>query len=279
MLSGQLTAEDVRSEWYGLRDRSPRQLQTNFFGTPSQLDEWIARGVVTLVGSGQTDGGTGAVLLLVREPMLVRVYHAYDDAQRLPAALAKLPVCELEFVGDLVGRRESLGETLVAYERSGFGLRTTLVRLRRAGGMAVPAARPSPAEVFQAGLEWAARIGAFLEALLDPLVDRIPTPLEIRQSASQGHILLVTEGPFIQGLLWMKPGRTAMLRYWYVDPRLKNQGIGARLMKAFLRACGASERVLLWAVENNFDSLARYEHYGFRKENLIDHIVVRRKAW
>jgi ribosomal protein S18 acetylase RimI-like enzyme len=72
-------------------------------------------------------------------------------------------------------------------------------------------------------------------------------------------------------------GLTSHLRYWYVDEAFRNQGIGARLMRRFFRLSSGSQRLILWVAGDNSDALAKYRHYGFREDTLVDRIMIRRR--
>ena len=47
------------------------------------------------------------------------------------------------------------------------------------------------------------------------------------------------------------------------------------LIRAMFRACSATRQTLLWVVESNDNAIAKYEHYGFRRDGLVDHIMIR----
>ena len=46
-------------------------------------------------------------------------------------------------------------------------------------------------------------------------------------------------------------------------------------MRTYLRGHSSTARFLLWVVGVNADAIAKYEHYGFRRENLFDQIMIR----
>ena len=66
------------------------------------------------------------------------------------------------------------------------------------------------------------------------------------------------------------------LRYWHVAGDRHGQGIGSRLMHAFLARCAESRRVTLWVVADNAAAIAKYHHYGFGEDGMIDDIMVKR---
>jgi len=48
-------------------------------------------------------------------------------------------------------------------------------------------------------------------------------------------------------------------------------------MRTYLREHPLTARFLLWVVAGNADAIAKYEHYGFRREKLCDQIMFRPK--
>jgi len=122
-----------------------------------------------------------------------------------------------------------------------------------------------------------AAVSAFLEGLLDPYRDAIPDEAEIREAAERGNLLLVRRGESLGGILWFETtGISSHLRYWYVHDGFRGQGIGAHLMRQFLHLCRQCRRVIAWVAKENADAIAKYCHYGFRPDTIVDHILIRR---
>src|SRR5207248_2912846 len=109
----------------------------------------------------------------------------------------------------------------------------------------------------------------------DPYRDRIPHDNELAELVTGRKILLIRRGAAVGGvLIFETTGLTSHLRYWYVNQRFRDQGIGARLMRTFLRVSSGGRRILLWVVSGNADAIAKYRHYGFQAESLVDWIMI-----
>jgi len=133
----------------------------------------------------------------------------------------------------------------------------------------------SDPEVAVAAAQDAPGVHAFLCGLLDPLVDQVPEPDEVRAAAERRNILVVRRGGEIGGVLVFETaGVTAILRYWYCGPRFRRQGIGARLIETFFYLRRAGRRIVVWVVDDNFDAIAKYRRYGFFQEGLVDRIMI-----
>jgi len=47
------------------------------------------------------------------------------------------------------------------------------------------------------------------------------------------------------------------------------------MMRRFLMQVAGSRRISLWVFSNNADAIAKYEHYGFHREKLVDRIMLK----
>jgi ribosomal protein S18 acetylase RimI-like enzyme len=264
-----------RADLLGALDRVRRAgtaPSTNWFATPDRIDQWIGRNGLSMLP------GERALLILRRDHGFHRVYHAAADLDSLSAVLRSASE-ELAAHGlltaDLIGRPLDLEPITAIYRESGFADHNCLVRMIR---LAPPdAIADSEPDVEFAAPADAASISVFLNRLLDPYTDQIPDEDELREAAARRNLILIRNGPSVGGmLLFETTGLTSHLRYWYVDDSARNRGIGARLIRQFFRVCGGSKRLILWVVRDNSDAIAKYRHYGFQPETLVDRIMIRR---
>lgn len=245
---------------------------TNWFAASERIDYWIGRDSLTYLP------GANALLILRRDRGFHRVYHFAADLAALSAVLLSASG-ELSAHGvltaDLIGQPLDLEPGAAIYRENGFADHNALIRMvRLAPPQEVTESNP---EVEFAGPADVASIAAFLGRLLDPYTDQIPDDDEIREAASRRNIILVRHGESLGGALFFETtGLTSHLRYWYVDGAARNQGIGALLIRRFFHLSSGSRRLILWVVRDNVDAIARYRHYGFRPDTLVDRIMIRR---
>lgn len=245
---------------------------TNWFATPERIDYWIGRNSLALLQ------GERALLILRRDRGFHRVYYSAKDLEALSAVL-RSSSGELAASGvlttDLIGRPVDVDPVAGIYRQGGFADHNWLVRMIR---MAAPEeVAESEPDVEFAGPTDVAAVAAFLGRLLDPYTDQIPDEHEICKAAARRNIILVRRGESVGGLLLFEAmGLTSHLRYWYVDDAARNQGIGARLIRRFFRLSSGSKRLILWVVGDNAETIAKYRHYGFQLETLVDRIMIRR---
>jgi GNAT superfamily N-acetyltransferase len=247
---------------------------TNWFASPERIDRWIDRNSLSLLPHER------ALLILRRDRGFHRVYHFAADLTALSAAL-RSPSAEFAAIGvlttDIIGRPADLEPVAAIYREYGFADHQCLVRLNRMALVVEEIAECEPDVPF-AGPSDVAAVAAFLGRLLDPYTDQIPDEDEIREAAVRGNLILVRQGESVGGvLLFETMGLTSHLRYWHVDGAARNQGIGARLMRRYFGLCRGSGRFILWVVRDNADAIAKYHHYGFREDTLVDRIMIRRR--
>lgn len=246
-----------------------RRFTTNWFVTPAQVSSWIGRNALYYAEA------TGSLLLFRRDQGLYHLHHVVADLEGLSAALSGICPSGVVLTADLVGRPHEVSPVAEVYGAHGFAEHTSLIRMVR---LAVgPESDGSlDAEVNLAETDDIPDVRAFLGFHLDRLRDQIPQAGEIEAAVARHNILIVRRGGDLKGLLFFDSvGVTSVLRYWYVDHDFRDQGVGARLIRAFFRFCAASTRLVLWVVADNATTIAKYEHYGFRRENLVDSIMIR----
>lgn len=239
---------------------------TNLYATREQVDRWC------MAGGIRVSGGDGAVLMTRADRDFHRVYHVARDLEALGAALAALPA--ETYVTDLVGEAEKLEPVCAAYAVGGFGRHAFLRRMTR---VQVPgSAEAGEAEV--AGPDQAPAVAAFLARLLDRYTEQLPDLDDLRQAAQAGRLLVVRRGAGLVGMLMYElKGQLAHLQLWHVDAGTRGEGVGRRLMAAFLTRCAEARRIVLWVIGDNTRSIAIYRHYGFAEDRLIDRIMIRHK--
>jgi GNAT superfamily N-acetyltransferase len=182
---------------------------------------------------------------------------------------------EEPIIADLVGQSLDIEKIVESYAACGFRSYNELVRMTR---IQYPDDCQISTEttVHLADRKEAASVLAFLERLLDPFAEQIPELEDLELAADRGQILIAENAKAVDGvLIFQTVGFSSTLRYWFVEPRARNRGIGARMMRSFLMRVAGSRRISLWVFSNNADAIAKYEHYGFRRDNLLDRIMLK----
>jgi len=245
---------------------------TSLFASGDRLGAWIEAGTVHALRS------EGALLVLHRDGDLLRVHHVASSPAALSEALALLPGAwsGVPFVSELVGRSPDLHDVLETYRERGFRDHARLERMQYDGPFPRTVAADPGVEV--ATESDAGPIHSYMERWLDPLSERIQAREALEASAAAGEILVVRDGGALAGfLIFEATGMSSIVRYWHVQPGRRSQGVGGRLMGTFLSRCAGSRRIVLWVLADNVDAIARYRHYGYRADGVVDWILTRRE--
>ena len=254
--------------------RNATGFTSSLFAGPEDVQRWIES------GAWSSFRGSGSLVAFRQERDITRVYHVAASAGDLHEALRSVVAIQPSrslLTADLIGLEGDVERIAAVYGRHGFSGYTSLIRMVRAGGDSSPVDVRFP-EVEFANPGDLPVVEAFLRETLDPIRDQIPNTEAIEAALAQRNVLIERRGRELGGMLYFETtGLTSHLRYWYVDPQLHNQGIGGRLLKTWLRTCSDCRRFILWVVEFNEDTIARYRHYGFRFDKLVDQIVIRRE--
>lgn len=246
------------------------EFSVSFFASTSKIEAWCAEGVLATLEY------EGAVLVLRHDGLLLRVGHVTNAQAALSMALRQLVevMPGQLMVADLVGRPDEIAWVADTYRQHGFASHAQLLRMQRMG--AQPAATADAADVELAGREDVPKLRAFMERWLDPLSEQIQSVEELRVAVAENAAHVVRDGEGLAGFLISETtGQSTVLRYWHVAGDRRGQGIGSRLMRTFFNCCAASRRVTLWVIAGNVDAIAKYRHYGFSEDGMVDNVMVR----
>lgn len=175
------------------------------------------------------------------------------------------------YVLDIVGR-DTMCLPLVEKLKAMRGYNdATLVRMTRVGAVSdqLSAISCQYAEKKDVG-----KIYKLLHTHFDEQLEQLPLEEELEKMVEQKHILFSKrEGKVAGMLLFDLNASTLYLRYWLVLPEYRNQGVGSELLRQFLCEGRETKRQILWVKQDNENAIVRYEHYGFKKENMYDFII------
>lgn len=247
--------------------RAGPHYSTNLYASRDQIEKWNAATPLQIL---QTEG---AFLLLRTDRDFRHVYHVANGMDALSAALRRLPPgC---YTADLVGQGEPLERLCDAYAAAGFANYGFLRRMNRLA----PPHIADDGEVEKAAPGDAPEVAEFLDRLLDRFMEQLPSIVELADAASLGRLLVTrgVDGAISGMLMYDVKGQLAHLRFWHVDTNVRGQGVGRRLMAAFLSRCVSLRRITLWVIGDNSRSISIYRHYGFTEDGLLDRIMITHK--
>ena len=247
---------------------------TNFYLDEEKHAAWIQ------TGEFQYDKWDDTVFLLFdhyspdNAKYFTNMFYISTSEEAMLARLREYPeryIYDL-YVLDIVGR-DNMCLPLVEKLKAMRGYNdATLVRMTRLQSEELRV--KSEESIVYAKREDVALINELLHTHFDEQMEQLPLEEELEKMIEQKHILLsMREGNVAGMLLFDLNGTTLYLRYWLVLPEYRNKGVGSELLRQFLWEGHETKRQILWVNKANENAIVRYEHYGFKKENMYDYII------
>lgn len=175
------------------------------------------------------------------------------------------------YVMDIVERGES--KVLESLKEMGAWHKATLIRMNRIGELTPLVGELDESVVF-AQSEDIERIDELLHANFDEKLEQLPLVSELKQMIVDKRILkYVIDGKIAGILLFELNASTLYLRYWLTLSDYRDKGVGSALLKRFFYEGCETKRQILWVMQDNENAIKRYEHYGFKQENMFDYIL------
>jgi GNAT superfamily N-acetyltransferase len=216
-------------------------------------------------------------LIFYKEEVFFHLYFLSVNNDRLSIALKDFfnKNFNITFVTDIIGSDTVVAEFSALLESCGFEKYTKLIRMNRLTEENPSDIVPDP-RIEYATLEWMNQIKNILNEHFDTYSEQIPLLEEIEQWIKDKRIIGILDRKKIIGLVIFEIiGMTSHLRYWFVDPEHRNKKIGSALLRRFFYECRNTKRELFWVVTKNENAIVRYEHYGFKPEQLFDQVFIK----
>jgi ribosomal protein S18 acetylase RimI-like enzyme len=241
---------------------------TNFYWDPQKHPYWIAESALAF------DRSEHCILMWHPSDRFVSIFYIATSLEAVAERLQVLPKGS-PWIADVVCKGDGIVEQ-EAFKAMGFETYQHLYRMMHAGRMIgddwTPDARVQIGSDDDAVLVW-----DIFQRDFDPLAEQLPSLKEIRDFAARKELLVIKTNERIAGfLIYQMAGSTWYLRYWYTSPVCRNQGIGAGLLKTALLEGADSKRQIFWVIADNENAIKRYEHYGFRREDMNDYVMIKR---
>jgi hypothetical protein len=242
---------------------------TNLFPAPQKLEGWICHGELLY------EQGEGVALFVRKDRDFGHLYFCAASPAALQRALETFPMIKTHpLVADLIGPEAALEELVELLESAGFRVYKRLFRMARTIAPASPAAVGRDPRIMIAGRSDCQSILNLMLQSFDCRAEQIPMLYEIEEAVEARRILIVQCGGALAGLLFFETqGLTSTLRYWLIAPEFRDQHFGSGLMHWYFTEHPSVRRFLLWVLADNAGAIRKYEHYGFRPDGLVDHVL------
>ncbi len=241
---------------------------TNFFPVQKKLESWIGHGELF------ADIRSGAAFFFRKDRDLWHLYFSVADVETLLRQAETLgELRQLPVATDVVGNESALAAVIGAFEAAGFRRYGQLQRMAR---VAQPAdGAKAAAEIVYGERTDARAVMGLLESSFNRFADQLPVAYEIEAALENRQILAVKSAGTLAALLHFETqGFSSTLRYWAVAEPFRSQRLGAALMRRYFASQSGVRRFILWVATGNRNAVAKYEHYGYQADGLIDHVLV-----
>jgi ribosomal protein S18 acetylase RimI-like enzyme len=244
-------------------------LVTNFFWDDKKHPYWLEEGRFFFLKENN------CYLLFHQNDTFTHLFYIATHQEAVATAISHI-LPKNDIVIDLIVRKEGDGLTEILKD-NGFETYKALYRMSHIGLLAEDSWNPSLRVAYVTFSDLPLVYNA-LQSSFDPLCEQLPTLKEVEDFAQRKQILVVKDGDNLCGFIIfeLSGSTTWYLRYWYISPDYRNQGIGSELLRNALIKGKETKRQQLWVLSDNENAIKRYEHYGFRREHLTDYVMIKR---
>lgn len=241
---------------------------TNFYWDDNKHPYWIAEGSLLYE---QSDN---CILMVRRCDKFTNLFYIGTSFEAFGDLLNSLQL-EGMLVADVVCKGEGNAEQ-DAFARLGFEKYQHLYRMSHVGRIVGSDWIQDPRVMYGEKID-TTLIYNTMRRDFDPLAEQLPSIKELENYVERNQLLVIKDGDNLCGFLIFEiTGVTWYLRYWYTSPDYRNKGIGAGLLRTSLIYGVDSKRQIFWVIADNENAIKRYEHYGFKRENMNDYVMIKR---
>lgn len=165
---------------------------------------------------------------------------------------------------------EIVGKNKIPFSKSPSAV---LMRMTRTGA---PLVKSSSSAVRKANEDDIEAIHEIFSTFFHTVLERTPDKNRLHNLIVSDNIsvYVMPDGEIAGIVVYEVSGISIHLRYWWVNPKHRNQGIGSALLSDFFEAGRKTQRQYLWVFSDNENAINRYRHYGFDFDGMTDDILL-----
>lgn len=237
---------------------------TNFFPDQRKVDIWCSHKMFWVQELDE------AVLFIKKDDGFTSVMYCATNLEKLFAAISQLPSDNVYVIDQIVDARTDTS-MISRFETAGFKVRKTLLRMSK---VIKESLNVTSEGCFNATESDIPVIRELLFDNFDKLSEQLPTNEELKDFVDNQHIIVKKINNLIAGfIIYDQTPSTLYLRYWLVNNRFRNQGVGSALFREFSKRGNSCKRHMLWVMEDNDNAIVRYKHYGYKEENMKNYVL------
>lgn len=239
----------------------------NFFPNKKNLGNWIHEKRLFF------DFHPKCLFLLRKDKDFFRVYFFSSDTDSLGRSLQKLSMSiKATIVIDLVSKFDISHDTIAVLKDNSFKRYAVFFRMINISDFKKFGTLGNSGITF-AQMKDNIQIYQLLGQHFDQYSEAPPTLNEISDAIKTESILIINKSNEITALLYFdRIGHTNILRYWYVNNEYRGQKLGSRIIRRYFFECKNEKKIFLWVERKKMNTIAKYQHYGFKFDGLKDYI-------
>lgn len=249
--------------------RNRGRMLTNCYPDRERMSEWCAAGAV------YAEESPGVTIIWRDQQSFCNLFFFADSKDALARYVTgNIDAIRDRVIVDLIGPDAIRLPLQDVFESAGFGKISELVRMSRK--------TPECADVPVINIEPPddrdiPDIQAIFREHFNPEVEQLPSDAELKRWISKGGALVHRDDRYrVHSFIIYEMNKASLyLRYWFVNPRVRNCGVGGCLMRTMFYHARFTKRQYFWVITDNENAVKRYKHYGFRSEPLRDVVLAK----
>jgi GNAT superfamily N-acetyltransferase len=243
---------------------------TNYFVDPEKLTLWIRQKKLFSFRLEKT------IFYLMDSGNFYRLYYFTPSPVTLETDIRHLlnESIAKKLVADIVSKQVEF-DIKSSFEKNGFAVHNYLLRMSRMNHQ--PDLKlPSTDNLHKCQPSKIDDLVKLFESYFEPLSEQIPSRSDLANWVNSGSILTYEIEGLIKGfIIYDLLGLSSYLRYWFVHPDYRGQKVGSRLFNYFLYKSKDTKKQFFWVLNDNYDAINKYRHYGFVEEKMYNFVMVK----
>ena len=240
---------------------------TNFYLNEPKHNLWIGKGVLFAEWVGDT------YFIIKQNAGFWNVFYTSTSIEELGASLKifNKDHHDKTLMLDVVGRKDSCEQVASCLAGVNLGEYCKLVRMWTR--------TPKTVECMTNGVTFASKddvatVHALLHQFFDEQTEQLPYLEELEDLAATNQVLVLKQDGKLAGFVVFELSKVSLyLRYWFVHPDFRNQGVGGQLLNRYFYEGRNTKRAQHWVICTNENAIKRYLHYGYTEENMFDYVL------
>lgn len=245
-----------------------KEFITNFYPDPFKTALWIRKQSFFYELSSES------ILFFHSRSGYTSLFFCSASKDALDQSLKVLQQ-NVEYVVDVISNTLS-SPVLEILSKNGFLEHSILTRMSRSNPT-FDENKPHDKYIRDAKSEDLAEVQSLISKHFDEYSEHSPELEELEQSMILHQLIVYKIDSQIAGfIIFDLIGVTLHLKFWFVRQDYRDRKVGSKLLSEFFWRGKTTKRQLLWVNKSNENAIKRYNHYGFKNEEMYDFVLLKK---